>query len=152
MEILAAVIKMSCYEACCVFKTDLGLFELFRKTLGIWEPFNKQLMSCRRVGCKYDFMMLEIVLERHSDSQIPRNTEGGKKGNAVTVTVSQAILSALEDCGCTWRRFGASSGMPSTFQILSLDLIKKAARSAGKMPEECSVHPQQRAVFLSKGW
>lgn len=96
-------------------------------------------------------MMLEIVLGRHSDSQIPRNTKGGKKGIAVTVTVSQVILSALECCGYTWRRFGASSGIPLTLQIPSLDLIMKAARSASKMPEECSVHTGQRAVFLSKG-
>lgn len=90
-------------QGMCVFKTNRSLFELFPKTLGVWEPFKKQLTSCRRVGWRYNFMMLEIVLERHSDSQIPRNTKGGKQGNAVTVIVSQMILSALEHCGLTWR-------------------------------------------------
>lgn len=56
-------------------------------------------------------MRLQIMLERHSDSQIPRNIMGGKQGNAMTVTVSQMILSALECCGLIGRRLGPSSGM-----------------------------------------
>ena len=100
-------------------------------------------------------MMLVIVLERHSDSQIPRNRKGGKQGSAMTVSVSQMILSALEHCGLTWRRFGPSSGMlfppRSTLQITSLNWIKQAARSASKMPEECSKCTGQRVDFLTKG-
>lgn len=138
----------------CVFKTNLSLFELFPKTLGIWEPFKRQLMSCRTVGWRYDFMMLQIMLERHSDSQIPRNTIGGKQGNAVTVPVSQMILSALECCGLTGRDsvlLLACFPRSSTLQITSLDWIEKAVHSASKMPEECSICTGQRVGFLTKG-
>lgn len=104
-------------------------------------------------------MRLQIMLERHSDSQIPRNIMGGKQGNAMTVTVSQMILSALECCGLIGRRLGPSSGMlplpppppPLTLQITSLDWIKKVAHSASKMPEECSICTGQRVGFLIKG-
>lgn len=41
-------------------------------------------------------MMIEIGLERHSDSQVLKSAEGERQGNAVTITVSQIIVSALE--------------------------------------------------------
>lgn len=102
----------------CVFKTNLSLFELFPKTSGIWEPWKNQQMSCRSADWSYGFMMLEIVLERYSDSWLPRNTKGRKQGNAMT-TLSQVILSALECFDLTWGRFGSSSGI-----VLPLPLCK----------------------------
>lgn len=41
-------------------------------------------------------MMIEIGIERHSDSWVLRSAKGERQGNAVTVIVSQMIVSGLE--------------------------------------------------------
>lgn len=43
---------------------------------------------------RYESMMVEIRLQRHSESQVLRSAKGERQGNAVTV--SQVMVSALE--------------------------------------------------------
>lgn len=66
-------------QVICVFKTSLSLFELSSQDLGISESFKKQLTSCRRVSWRYESMMIEICLERHSDSQVLRSAKGERQ-------------------------------------------------------------------------
>lgn len=137
----------------CVFKANLSLFELFPKTSGIWEPCKIQQTSCRRARWNYDFMVLEMVLERHSDSQIPRNTKGGNQGNAVTTLFHRwycqlcSVVTLLgEDLALLQACFPPPPPPPAS-QITSLDWIKKAAHSASKIPQECSKCTGQKGAF-----
>lgn len=84
-------------------------------------------------------MMIEICLERHSDSQVLRSAEGERQGNAVTITVSQIIVSALECFS------------PSTLQMSFLDWIKKAAHSASKKPRSMQCTHEAKGGFPNKG-
>lgn len=94
-------------------------------------------------------MMLQIMLERHSDSQIPRNTIGGKQGNAMIVTVSEMILSALECCGLTGRRLGPSSGMLPPLPQLCKSHLWTGSRKLHILQAKC----QKNAAYAQgKGW